>query len=213
MRDLSADAVVDAEGRAVLAGRRYEGEVFPTLLPAGPGRAWTIERTTFERCRTEGGFFVDASATLRDVTFVDLDCGDALHVSAGATLEGVTLVGHRPRMLWIRPDGGPVAALAPVLDLTRFEGEVSITGVPTGGIALDDARQVRVRRAILDEVDWAGLGLARTSYWRLMARKVQADGSHDGVFSLPRPRTPSHERAVADRAVLAAHGHLEPAPA
>lgn len=156
VHDLAADAVVDERGDTVVSGRRYRDVTFESLVvPTAPGARFVLDDVTFDRCRTRSGFFVTGASVLRDVTFVDLDGGDALHVSARALLEDVTVAGAQPSMLWIRPyptDPRDVV-LAPALDIARYAGEVSITGVRTDDVVLDPDRHVVVRRALLDEVD------------------------------------------------------------
>jgi hypothetical protein len=206
-RDLGADAAVDERGDTVVRGRRYRDETFESLVvPTPPGTRLVLDDVTFERCRTRSGFFFTSASVLRDVTFVDLDCGDALHIGARTHLEDVTVAGARPAMLWIRPyptDPGD-GVLEPALNIARYTGQVSITGVRTGGIVLDPAAHVVVRRALLDDVDWTGLGLGRACFWRLMARKVAADGAAEGIVSVPT----NDDRAVRDLDVLRDRGYL-----
>lgn len=207
VRDLGADAVVDERGDTVVGGRHYRDVTFESLfLPTAPGTRLVLDDVVFERCRTRSGFFLTAACVLRGVTFVDLDCGDALHVSAQTHLEGVAVEGSAPAMLWIRADDDTPGdgVLEPTLDIARYTGQVSITGVATGGIVLDPTRHVVVPRALLDEVDWAGIGLSPTSFWRLTARKVAADGTPEGIVSIPA----RNDRAVQDLTILRQHGHL-----
>jgi len=208
VRDLRDDAVVDEHGDTVVRGRRYRGVTFETLVPPTPaGTRFVLDDVVLEGCRTQGGFFLTEQCVLTAVTVLDLDCGDTLHVSARTRLEGVTIAGRSPGTLWIRPDDEPAdEPLAPTLDISRYTGTVSITGVRTDGIVLDAERHVVVPGALFDGVDWTGLGLGPASFWRLAARKVKGTGAPDGVVSVPS----GDERALRDLTVLREQGLLTP---
>lgn len=171
------------------------------------GSAVAIENCSFVGCNvTNGAFTIMKGSILKNVSFVDFDCGEAMHISAEAILDNVKIVGsNTPKMVWIRPQDNGYSKMDECrlsLDLSGYEGEVSITGFPVDKVKINTVHQVVIKANLLKAVDWKGLGLSALSYWKMMAKKASVDGSEAGIFSLPSKTGRNYERSMNELNIL-----------
>lgn len=186
-----------------------------SLRPSA-GHQMELSNVKFDNCAVSNGTCViRKGVSLKNVTFKDFECGDALHISAEVFLENVKIVGlKKPAMLWVRAqeDDGESKRdkndLLIALDITDYEGEVSITGLPSSKVALNPDCHVVVRADWLEQVDWKGKGFSPLSYWKLMAKKVVADKSMEGIFSIPSKTGKNYERSMMELGILKKDGFI-----
>ena len=89
------------DGILLLENQSFVDEVFHDLVINPPrGSSATVSNTKFLNCRTSPGTcIVGPLVTLDTVEFSNLDCGDAIHIDAAATLNQVTIRGSQPERL------------------------------------------------------------------------------------------------------------------
>lgn len=205
--------------RLVLENQRFENRVFREFTLSGdPERPLEIRNVTFAGGGTDqGAAMMVGNVTVSKVVFSDFDCGEELRIDAEAVLDDVVLEGSRPGRLWIGPSmASEDAADRQVhharygLDISKFRGEVVITGVPTARVHIDPERHIRVTRARFEGIDWARLGLDPFSLPRLSVRKLENQRVDEGIFGLPPPSNPHFASTKAAWERLRAEGLLSP---
>lgn len=217
MINLRNEITISDEGDYVLMGKRYTNEVFESLVIDMEAKTrFVIADSIFENCKTERGFFITKSTLLKNVSFIDFDCGDALHISSETHMENLKVFGAKPKMLWIKPETKVAAGKSKqrknvsfIIDISGYEGAVSITGVPLNKIIFHPEKHVPLTYALHEEIDWEALQISKVSFWKLMIRKIKADGAEEGLFSLPPKTSKNYERSMQELAILKAHGHIK----
>ncbi len=200
-------------GVPFLANRVFSSVSFEDFVLPNPGnRVAALSDLQFNRCSVSPGTCViRRGARLSKVLFDCFECGDAMRVSSEVFLDRVTIRGRgAPKMLWVRPQTEPPEPIAVTdqpgvewsLNISDYCGEVSITGLQTDKIILAPSRHVILRTDKFRSVDWQSLGIAPLSYWRLMAKKVTADGASEGVFSLPKEPSRHFDRSMVELQIL-----------
>ncbi len=219
IENITDEMSIDKDGSYILAGKTYNEEVFKdfTVNPL-PGNIISIVNTEFNKCKVSIGTCMLMKGTvLKEVTFNDFNCGDALHISSEAILDKVKIIGPKfPKMIWIRPesqgdqrDDHNKVSVEWMLDISNFNGEVSITGLPVNKVKIDTEKQVIVGAEIFKKLDWKRLGLSSLSYWRLLAKKVEVDSSSEGIFSIPKKTDRDYERSINELKILRGLGHIK----
>ena len=197
------------DGNRLLENQTFVDEVFDSLVIDPPwGSSATVSNTTFVNCRTSPGTCtIGPLATLNNVEFVDLDCGDAIHIDAAATLNQVTIRGSKPGSVLIKPKTDQeIPASDSIdwhLDLTEYQGEVVIVGLAADKIK-KAANHVGVRSAWSESVDWKGLDIGPVSFFRLALRQIR--NVDQGVFSLPAVGSSNFEQTMREKERLSAAG-------
>lgn len=192
----------------------FEDVVFDDfVINPKEGAAVSLVDAAFVRCSVPlGSCAISKRVTLRNVLFEDFDCGDRMRVSAEADLQGVVIRGEYPKMIWIRPENGgdhrdvAVSKLAFAVDIKNYSGEVSITGVPIDRVVFNPVDHVAVKADWLQSIDWKEMAVSGLSYWRILAKKVVADGAREGVFSMPPRSGRRFERSMQELEVLRKNG-------
>jgi hypothetical protein len=148
--------------------------------------------------------------TLKSVRFTDFSCGDAMHIAAGVKMIDVTIEGTRsPSMIWIRSGDEPVDHAPDYsLDVSRFEGELWIDGVPIDQVTRNVQTQIVIDLDRFEAADWDGLGIHGLSYWRIAGKKVRASGARNGIVSLPPTKGRNYEASMLELKRLHAEGVL-----
>ncbi len=206
--------VPNSEGVPSLADRQLRGlELSDFRLPA-PGARALVERVEFVDCSVSPGTCqIDGGAVLREVTFEEFSCGDALHISSDVFLDRVRVIGRKKlSMIWIKaPAREPMeldySSVEWCLDIREFYGEVSIAGPPADKILRDPDRHVVFDRSVLEGVDWTGVGVSPLSYWKILAKKYRR-ASPQCVASTPPEGGRNYERSMRELDVLRAQGVL-----
>ncbi|WP_050028403.1 hypothetical protein [Verrucomicrobium sp. BvORR034] len=201
----------DSLGR-ILTDETFTNKVFSdfTLSPPGASR-FLMRGVKFEGCRvTPGTCVIEAGSVLDEVVFTNFECGDAMHIASEVAMRNVTIQGKEsPRMLWIRPSGKAELLRSThackggcSLDISGYNGELSITGIDVKRVRIDPQLHVKIDLGKMNTVDWKSLGIGGLSYWRLMARKVSADGATEGIFSMPSKESRNYEKSMAELDLL-----------
>lgn len=208
-----------SDDRLLLEDQRFESQTFRELVLAGePERPLCVRNVAFIGGGTkQGAALISGSAQLSNVVFSDFDCGEELRIDAEATLDEVVFEGARPGRLWIGPSmDSEDASCRQVrharygLDISKFRGEVVITGIPTKRVRIDPDRHIQVLRSRFEGVDWAKFGLDPFSLPRLSVRKLENQRVDEGIFSLPPPSSSHFLEAKAAWERLRAGGLLSP---
>jgi hypothetical protein len=184
----------DGKGNFELSNELFDGRIFAELKIAPRiGNTMSIRNTKFVGCKTlPGTCVIRSGVTLEDVTFSNLDCGDALRISSEATLRRVVVEGKRPKSLIVQPENEQRFVTRPCdncgfqLDVSQFDGSVTIVGLRGDMVRKNPERHVTVKARWKNEVPWNDLGIGPFSYWRIFAVKVAVCRAEEGVFSLPK---------------------------
>ena len=92
------------------------------------------------------------------------------------------------------------------LDVSRFDGKVSLIGLWGRSVRKDPSRHVTIRAAWKDEVDWKALGIGPLSFWRILIKKLSASNAVEGVFSLPSQVDKNFEATMEQKKALELSG-------
>lgn len=209
------DIMIDeGDGNLTFSNRIFERQCFDdfSLIPK-IGTAMVIEDCSFIGCKITGGSFsILKGAILKNVSFENFDCDAPMHISAEVILENVKITGDKsPAMIWIRPqdDGGSIEKNENLLlDISEYQGEVSITGFPVDCVKINSNYHVTVASDLLNRVDWSGLGFHVFSEWKLMAKKASVEGSVGGIFSMPSKGGKNYERSMRELNILKSNGYM-----
>lgn len=208
----------DEGGNLSLSDKIFNEEKFSDfLIRPLLDQSIVISNVHFDHCSTvDGVCSIKKGVELKQVIFTEFQCGDVLHISAEAYLENVKIQGSGfPKMLWVRPQDESGKTNPSIngpdiyLDIGDYKGEVSITGLPADKVLMDYQNHVVVRSNLLERVDWKALGISALSYWKLMAKKVKADKSTEGIFSLPSRKSRNYEKSLEELKVLRSAGYID----
>jgi hypothetical protein len=153
---------------------------------------------------------LNSGVILQSVRFTEFSCGDAMHIAAGVKMIDVTIEGTRsPSMIWIRSGDEPVNHDSDYsLDVSRFEGELWIDGVPIDQVTRNVQTQIVIDLDRFDAADWDRLDIHGLSYWRIAGKKVRASGAHKGIASLPPTNGRNYDASMRELKRLQAEGVL-----
>ena len=193
-----------------------EEEFDDIVLPMRGKPEALLKNVVFERCTTKPGTMrILKGATLNNVTFNNIDCGDAIYIASEANLSQVKFIGDSsPKMIWIKPQ----ADLAPgsdqifdhghdwTIDIESYIGEVWISGLLIEKVKYNPARHVGLKRIDLQNIDWKKLGVGGLSYWKLMAKKVYSSGCAEAIVSTPLTSIRKYEENMSDLEKLRTKG-------
>lgn len=200
-------------GQLALVDRVFRGIEFSDFRIPVTAEAATIERVQFLDCGVSPGTCqIDGGTVLRQVTFANFRCGDALHIASDVFLDRVLVSGQKqPPMLWIKaPAREPCvldySSVEWCLDIRDFHGEVSIAGPPAEKILRDPLRHVLLDRATLAQLDWSSLGIDALSYWKIMAKKYRESSAQACVVSTPSQKGRNYERSMRELMILRSNG-------
>lgn len=172
-------------------------------------RISSAKNVRFIRCIVSPGTcIVDQGASLENVAFDDLECGDALRISADAFLKEVTVRGASPKALIVQPDAMADNEVQEgiALDISDFAGSVSIVGLGKKSVRFNEQLHVAVEASWRDGVDWSALGIGPFSYWRLYLKKLKAFEAENGVFSLPARNDKHYQSTIEEMGKLRSLG-------
>jgi hypothetical protein len=218
IQSLTDEMTLDVNGNALLSGKAYNSESFEDfVVNPSSGKKVLIVDTAFKDCKApNGSAIIMKGTTLENVSFVNFDCGDALNISSEVTLKGVRVIGKKhPKMIWIRPeDKGNIirsdcSGIYVSLDISEFDGEVSITGIHADKVKVNPTKHVVLKAELLESLNWKELGISGLSYWKLMIKKIIADKSEEGIFSLPPKSGKNYERSMRELEVLRNQGYVK----
>lgn len=202
---------VDSRGSSILENKIFTEQAFESLVinPTTVNPV-VLKNIVFDRCSVEFSSCRFLKGTsLKNVVFKEFNCGDALNISSEVTLDNVVIEGNKfPKVLWIKPQGKP-AQLNPLnedvdvcLDISRFEGEVMITGLPTNKVVIDPSKQIIIRADLLEKADWKGLGISGLSDWKILAKKTLISGVSEGIYSIPSQKERHYAESMAELEIL-----------
>jgi len=213
-----ADLLEPGPNGLILANKTFTKTVFSNFVPRPPANGSVfLQGVYFDHCEVKlGTCMISPRTTLQDVVFNNFKCGDAMRIAAEAPMRNVTIQGKRyPRMLWIKrwidaesSSAVPLTGENSSLDISGYLGEVSITGILVEKIRINPELHVKVYAEKMKAVDWASLESGRISSWRIAAQKAAYEGSGEGVFSLPSPKSRNYERSMAELKQLRDAGYL-----
>lgn len=204
-----------ADGIPAIANREFSNVRFSDFRLPGPAGAANLTRVKFIDCEISPATCqIDGGTTLREVSFVNFSCGDAIHVASDVFLDRVVFAGHeQPRMIWVMT---PARQVVPpdyndvewCLDIRDYHGEVSIAGPPAAKILRDPQRHILFDNNKLADINWAGLGINALSYWKILAKKSRGSGAETCIFSTPSPSGRNYERSMKELKILRDEGLL-----
>jgi hypothetical protein len=212
--NITDEMSANEKGDKVLSGKIYKDETFEdfTVNPL-IGRMISILDTSFENCKvSKGSFMLMKGTVLKNVSFTNFDCGDVMHISSEASLNNVKIVGERsPKMIWIRPEEKENVSINDdiSIDISEYEGEVSITGVSVKNISVNPTSHVVLKAELLGTLNWKEIGLSGLSYWKFMEKKVASDNSIEGIFSVPPKNSKNFDRSMEELKILRDLGHVK----
>lgn len=198
-------------GVSRLEDSHFDRETFDDFALPHRFGAVKIQDVHFDNCRVSPGTcMLGAGLALRNVRFTDFSCGDAMNIDARVEMIDVTIEGScSPRMVWIRSGAEPADQTPEFsLDISHYEGEVWIDGVPIEQISRNADKQIAIDLDRFDDADWGALGIRGLSFWRMMGKKIQASGSRKGVVSLPPPNGRNYESTMSELKRLKSEGVL-----
>lgn len=199
-----------ADGNLQLMDTTYGEKQFDEILLApAPGRNLAVRQVVFRNCATRPGTCrVLSGVTLENVSFIDLDCGDALRLCTESVVSHVLVSGNRPKSLIVRPatnDAYSIPVIANTdwqLDISRFAGEVEVVGMRGNMVRKDSVRHATIKAAWGTSVDWKCLGIGPFSYWRIFIKKLSVFRTEEGVFSLPDAGHKHYAEVIREKAIL-----------
>lgn len=183
----------------------YTGRVFTRFsLGMEDGIPARVQHVTFDRCQTAPGTaLILRGATLREVRFIEFDCGEQLRIDAEAVLDDVSVQGDSPKTLWISPSMASETSPSRQvehdryhLDVSKFRGEVVIAGIPAHRVSIDPDRHLRLELKRFEGFDWRAEGIDGTSFLKLCVQKLENLSVAEGVFSLPTEDSPLRKPAL-----------------
>lgn len=204
----------DASGALTLSGHTFESTEFHDLeIVPRTDQQVCIEDCKFLNCFTRPGTCVIArGVSLENVTFLNLDCGDAIRISSEVSLKRVVIAGDKPNALIIQPEDRDRFAMRAgdhseyQLDVAEFTGDVTIIGLHGNMVRKNPALHVTVKTQWRAEVDWKRLGIGPFSYWRILIKKLEVCNAMEGVFSLPNACDRHYAETMEEMALLATSG-------
>lgn len=204
------ELVDDGGGILSLKNERFEEVEFDDLtLAPSTGISISLVGVEFLDCSVSPGTCVVTSGvSLEHVTFRNLDCGDALHIASEAKLRQVSVIGSCPAALIMKPESKETFRMDPscsgedCLDLSRFDGKVSLVGIWGQSVRKDPSRHVTVKSAWKEKVDWKSLGIGPLSFWRILLKKLSVSNAVEGVFNLPEQNEKSFEATMEQKRAL-----------
>lgn len=183
-----------------------------SLRGAG-SKEFKLVNVSFEDCLVDPGVFsIAPGVSMEKVNFENFECGDAMHIAAEVCMNDVVIRGKNlPKMLWIKPSicvaGGAVCFPASI-DISEYRGELSVTGLDVTGIKFNPVEHVPMKLEKMMTVDWQALGISMLSYWRILAKKIRADGATSGLFSLPPVSGKNYQKSMMELGILRSQGVL-----
>ncbi|TWU04320.1 hypothetical protein [Stieleria varia] len=199
------------DGVYQLSDHVFDNQTFANLeFTPGSGETLVLQNVEFINCKTSPGTSRVTSGTkLTKVLFDNLDCGDALRVSAAVELNQVVVKGNKPAKLLIQPDDDDADFAVAMgndvpfkVDVTDYSGETVVIGIPACSVVRDPSRHVVIRReheAIITSPD---SGLSTLSFWKIYLKKVKVFGCDEGVFSLPPSSHKKHGVVMKEKQKL-----------
>jgi len=216
IKEISKYLSNEGDNTLVLKDKNFINEKFSDFtLPVGQEEAEVLD-VILDGCSvTNGSCFILGGTTLKNVTFKDFTCGDALHISSEVCMSDVKIIGkNKPAMVWVKSQYEDLKEDTPynnnhiTLDISNYFGEVSITGIPASSVKRNPQEHIVLSVDLLEKVDWKGLGFSPLSYWKLMAKKVLSAKAKDGVFSLPPKSGKNYERSMSELDILKKEGFV-----
>ena len=200
----------DNKGNLIVEGEHYCGKRFRNLdINPKMGQTIIIRDTTFENCSVSPGtFVVSKGVVLERVEILNLDCGDAIRIDSDVILKEVVISGSKPSLLMIQPESEDLSTSALPeevsfsVDVSRFDGEVCIIGIPSSSVKRNPDRHVIVKSSWDSTIDFQGLGIGPYSYWMIYLDKILDFNASDGVFSLPLESDPTYKETIKEKAIL-----------
>ncbi len=206
---------IDADRNRVLADTVFEDEEFKSLTLANESATGNtlLKNVQFLNCSSIGAAWVRKGVILENVTFVDVDGGDALQISSESVKRNVKVCGRRPANLFVEPQDKESYQMPPqldgehYLDISEFKRHVHIVGFPGASVKKNPERHVTIKASWKNTVDWKGLGIAPAGFWRLHLRNLEFDNIEEGVFGLPNPKYKDRLQSVLkEKALLEKEG-------
>jgi len=210
-------------GDVSVSDQMVEGEVFGEFA-LGPRNtaesSYEVCSCQFVDCLVEGAFKIFWGVELRDVGFHDVVTKGGKVISNLAFFENVVIEGGKGHgELFVKDsyisDGELRTHLGDlmsewarrvdtILDVSGYFDSVTILGWPVSKIEIDEKRQVRMKGAWFESIDWEQSGIPKDSFW---FRRLRYMRNHsDGVFSLPMESEADYKRTMDEMEKLQSLG-------
>ncbi|MFM2479657.1 hypothetical protein [Celerinatantimonas sp. MCCC 1A17872] len=216
IRQIFDEFNISIDGDMKISNKKYFDVSFDDfMLNPMDNKRMKICDVTFDKCKIlSHQAYIMKGVTLNNVIFEDFNCGDILNISSEAELVNVKIIGgDSPKMIWIRPESKNITnsnySKHCQLDISEYSGEVSITGVSVELIKINTQEHILIRVKRFNSIDWNSLGISALSYWKIMLRKVIADNSESGIFSLPPSTGKNYHRSMNELLILKEHGYID----
>lgn len=193
-----------------------KGELFETftLGPSVPPGNLLLQNISFTDIKVIGEFTIRSGVILHNVEFNGITCKAPITLSTYSVFDNVVIKG-KLKSLWIRPeeifdkqrneDLNQWLSRSPksFIDISALQSdEVEILGIPAKQIKLDPNRHVCISSEASKGIDWEQLGIDRTSYWRLLLRRLKTFDVDIGVFSTPPQNHKNYETIIREKEKL-----------
>ena len=218
--DCELTVVTDPSGQRTLKNMQFVNNCFSEIYlgpSANPG-GFVVENCSFKSCVVgRGRFVVRDGVVLRKVIIDDVKTHDALTIYTTALLDQVTLRGGGSGV-WIKPPErveNPVqsqrirdwveeksAAIDVMLDISNYEAQVDIFGLPPAKVITNTARHVVISRKWTERNGWKELGLSDNSYWEVYLSRLDLCKVSAAVTSMPKRSYKRHAQAMQELEAL-----------
>lgn len=215
----------NAQGDHELVDTSVEDEIFKRFSGGVVlGKRTLFRNVHFRNCQVRGLFDVGDGAVLENVTFENIGCA-YMDFDIRTVFKGVKIVGKgKPQILRVkyidplntgekRREGLRKTLKSrhfdadESLDISEYDGDVEIAGLPSRQVKINPHRHVVIRSALKTEVPWNELGIPKLSTWRDMA--MGNPECVDGVYSMPDPSEPNYANDMAELAILRSKGFVD----
>ncbi len=216
----------DREGNYHLVDKVVEGEDF-RFFSADLYRQKSVnfKNVVFRKCKLPPHTFFDKEGSWENVTFDNCGKSSRLTIDVRTPMRGLKFVGRNsPKWLEV---GILIGAASPqdidrtrifserrfdsdeLIDVSEFNGEMRILGVPSTHVKFDPDQQVGLRLNGSDRIPFDQLGISENSFWKIVASFLS--NAPETFVDLPTKRDGFFEVAMKEIEILREAGFATPA--
>ena len=185
----------------IFADENFENDTFESFqLHSSLSNSVIIENCNFINCKSfPGACVISSQFKLKNVLFSNFDCGKEMNIHHDSLLENVTISGVNPKLLSIKPSldifepNQGYSTIETVLDITRYEGEVKIIGIPSSKVKINKDKHFIVKSSWKTDVDWSTFD--QFSFIKSCVKSVIFNQNEEGIFSLPSDKSKIYPEA------------------
>jgi len=202
---------VNADGSLLLEDREFRGVTFRGGEINEPlGTRVRLKNVAFLDCKTDpGACWIGGNVELQNVRFHNFDCGDELRIGIEVSMLGVEVSGSRghPGLL-IKRFGDASGTLEPPLpredslDIREYGGRATILGLPIRCVQFNPSDCFGIDAEILTPEALKAAGISGLSHWKILLKKMSAQGAREGVFSFLAPSSDRFQESMEQAAML-----------